>query len=80
MEDDEVIDTPQLTPEQIERGCIIKDGRVACPNPDKKEGNAELGDGMTNISLGKQEIESLRCGKNKRDNKLHCTVVSSGKT
>ena len=71
------METPELTPEQIERGCRIEDGKIVCPA--KNQMDADVMDGTTSIRLGDQKIKSVRCHENKRTNELDCTVQSTAK-
>jgi len=75
MEEGE-LEVPQLTDEQVARGCKVDGGRIICP----PESNVSVKpQGMTDISLGAQKIKSVRCIENKKSGDLECTVTSKAK-
>lgn len=76
-EGDVMVEQPQLTKEQIERGCRINDGKIVCPT--EPTANHSIRDGTTNIQLGDQQITGVRCVENRKSGKLECTVNSRAK-
>jgi len=74
---DVVIEQPQLTKEQVERGCRVADGKIVCQN--EPSATPSIKDGTTNIQLGDQHITGVRCIENRKSGKLECTVNSRSK-
>jgi len=74
---EDVVETPILSQDQIEKGCRILDGRVVCPSAPKEPG--EINDGMTKIKLGDQKIKAVRCIADRKTDELQCTVTSRAK-
>lgn len=75
---EDVVETPVLTSEQIERHCRVVEGKVVCP-PQKGLEPGDIKEGMTKIKLGDQKIKSVRCIQNRKTDELECTVMSKGR-